>query len=369
MANVFINAFNLKVGGGKNILENYLKQLSDKNNRHQYFVLTPNYESYNHYSRKNITIVNIEKIYARNVFFIALYFFKFPRLLKKLKADLVFNFGDIIIPTTVSQIYFFDWAYAVYDEPYIWKGMSLKDKIVRKTKIFIIDRYIKNVQLIICQTSNMARRLQKKYGVEQIKVIPTPFGMTLSEKVNKNFSFSKGKKYFLYPASYATHKNFSIIYKLAELIKSKNLPFVIILTIDEKTASDFLCKVNLNQLTSIVNVGKLNGEEISQIYKSCDVLLFPSLLESYGLPYIESMVFEKPILTSDLDFAHAICGNAAFYFNPFDPESILEVMQNFQADPEVLINKIQNGKKIVQNLPNWKDVFLQFQEQIEILLK
>lgn len=367
--NILVNFYNSKIGGGKNILDNFTNEILSSNSlNHNWIILVP---SKNYYleNRKNVKFITIESIANNNIFFPLLYLYSLPKIIKSYKIDLVVNFGDVIIPTRIKQIYFFDWAYAVYDEPYIWERMSLKDKIVRKTKIFIIDRYIKNVQLIICQTSNMARRLHKKYGVEQIKVIPTPFGMTLSEKVNKNFSFSKGKKYFLYPASYATHKNFSIIYKLAELIKSKNLPFVIILTIDEKTASDFLCKVNLNQLTSIVNVGKLNGEEISQIYKSCDVLLFPSLLESYGLPYIESMVFEKPILTSDLDFAHAICGNAAFYFNPFDPESILEVMQNFQADPEVLINKIQNGKKIVQNLPNWKDVFLQFQEQIEILLK
>lgn len=368
MAKILINGLNLSIGGGKNILDNYIVKLFENELKNTYYVLTPNYQLYKNYSKEKLIVVDIKKIYKNNIFFIGLYFFKFPRLLNELKIDLIFNFGDVIIPTKTPQIFFFDWAYAVYAEPYIWLRMKAKDRLIRKTKVFLIDHYINKVKLTICQTSNIAQRLRQKYDISDLKIIPTPLGMSLPLQSDNNFNLPVGKKYFLYPAGYATHKNFQIIFKLGRLIEEKGLPFLIVLTIDEEIAVDFLEKVKENNLCSIFNVGKLKSDEIALLYKLCDAMLFPSLLESYGLPYIEAMAFGKPILTSDLDFAHAICADVAFYFDPFDPDSILNVMKRYDDDKIQLEEKIRRGKVIVETLPDWKEVFLQFEEQIEIIL-
>lgn len=125
-------------------------------------------------------------------------------------------------------------------------------------------------------------------------------------------------------------------------------------------------KYNLN---CIFNVGKVAGEFMPSLYQQCDVLLFPSLLETYGLPYIEAMAFDKPILTSDLDFAHAICNEIAYYFDPFNAESILNVMIHFSDDDIELKKRLNVGKKKIELLPDWQKVFLEFEEQIEIILK
>jgi len=45
-------------------------------------------------------------------------------------------------------------------------------------------------------------------------------------------------------------------------------------------------------------------------------------MECFSASYPEAMFMQKPILTSDLDFAHSICGDAAVYFDPLDPVSI-----------------------------------------------
>jgi glycosyltransferase involved in cell wall biosynthesis len=369
MANIFINALNLSIGGGKNILDNYIRELSIADLTHNYYVLTPNFNSYNRYSKDKLNIIDIESIYKYNIFFIGLYFFKFPLLLKKYKIDLVFNFGDIVIPTSVSQIYFFDWAYAVYSEEYVWRKMSVKDYFIRKTKIFLINKFMDKALLTIAQTKNIADRLMKKFSSQNVIIIPTPVGIYLSD--NNEFydlKLRRDKKYFFYPASYSTHKNFEIVLSLLKLIKEKNLPYVLVLTLDFEVASEFLEKIKSSNLDNVINLGKVNLELMPSLYKQVDALFFPSLLETYGLPYIEAMAFEKPILTSDLDFAQAICDDVAFYFDPFDAVSILNVMQHYDDDEIQLEERIRKGKAIVETLPHWKQVFLQFEEQIKIIL-
>ena len=51
-------------------------------------------------------------------------------------------------------------------------------------------------------------------------------------------------------------------------------------------------------------------------------MILPTLLESFSATYIEAMFHGKTILTSDLDFARDVCGEAAFYFDPLNPQSI-----------------------------------------------
>ena len=369
MANILINGLNLSIGGGKNILDNYIEQLFENNLNHTYFILTPNYQTYKRYSKERLIVVDIENNYKKNIFFIGLYFFRFSRLLKKLQIDLVFNFGDVIIPTRIPQIYFFDWAYAVYSEKYIWKGMSGKDFLLRKTKVFLIDRYIRSVQMVIAQTKNISNRLKLKYNIENVKVIPTPIGFDFSKSYcYKDFHLPENKQYFLYPATFSTHKNFDVLISLGELIKKENLPFLIVLTIDESVATDFIAKMKINKLDCIFNVGKIAGEYMPSLYQHCDVLLFPTLLETYGLPYIEAMAFEKPILTSDLDFAHTICDDVAYYFDPFNPKSILNIMKHFSDDDIELKKRLIAGKNKIKILPNWQQVFIAFEEEIEVIL-
>ena len=77
--------------------------------------------------------------------------------------------------------------------------MSVKDYVIRKTKIFLINRYANKAVLTIAQTQNIATRLIKKFKNQNVTIIPTPVGIDLSS--NKEFyslDLDKNKKYFFY---------------------------------------------------------------------------------------------------------------------------------------------------------------------------
>ena len=373
MNRVLINGVKANTGGGKAILNNYLELLCQKSDVSiKYYVLTPNAHEYSKYSAKHLEIVDVKSIYKRNIFFPLLYYIVLPNLLKKLKIDLIFNFGDVIIPTKIKQVYMFDWAYAVYPECPIWEKMCFKDKITRSLKVKLIRRYIGKTCCVTGQTNTICNRLKQQFGITQVKHVPNAVNLENFSGENTsehNFKLDSNKFNLLYISTFSPHKNFDILLPLAKYIKNKELPFKIILTLDSNNnaqAANYMGKVNEEKLESIItNLGHVDSSMIAALYQQGDALLMPTLLESYGLPYVEAMFHGKTVLTSDLDFAHDVCGDAAFYFDPFSAESILENIKEAYNNIELRNHKIEIGKDKIANLLTWGQVFEQYQSIIE----
>src|SRR5690606_19619774 len=106
-----------------------------------------------------------------------------------------------------------------------------------------------------------------------------------------------------------------------------------------------------NYSDNIINLGPVKIEEGPSLYKECDAVFLPTLLECFSASYPEAMIMEKPILTSDLSFARSICGNAALYFNPVDPsdaaEKIIKIIDDIGLQKEL----IEKGKERVKVFP------------------
>ena len=55
-------------------------------------------------------------------------------------------------------------------------------------------------------------------------------------------------------------------------------------------------------------------------------MFLPTLAECFSASYAEAMVMEKPIVTTDLGFARGICGPAAVYYEPANPQAAAEAI-------------------------------------------
>ena len=373
MANIFINGMKSKSGGGKSILNNYLALLRLHKTKDKYFVLTPDATEYIKYSCDFIEVIEINRLYKINILFPILYYIIMPRLFRNYNIDLVFNFGDIIIPTTLPQLYLFDWAYAVYPESIVWKKMDYHDYLMRKIKMFIILNYIKYATLVIAQTKNIKERLISIYNLERVIIVPNAVSLeNIDSGELYDFKLPKNKKKLLYLTYYYSHKNIEILIPLAMKIKEMALPYCIITTIERyehKHSKLFIDRIKNYKLDDIIiNVGNVKMPLVPSLYQQCDALFMPTLLESYGLPYFEAMYHGKTIFTSDLNFAKDVCGNAAFYFDPLDVNSIIYSISNAFKHNELCMNKIEEGKELLRKSLNWNEVFSIYQELLKNIL-
>lgn len=87
----------------------------------------------------------------------------------------------------------------------------------------------------------------------------------------------------------------------------------------------------------------MTDNEIFDIYSQADIISFPSIFEGFGLPIIEAQTVGRPVLTSDLSPMNEVAGNAAWYVDPYNVDSIREGFQCLIDSSSVRENLISLG--------------------------
>lgn len=87
-----------------------------------------------------------------------------------------------------------------------------------------------------------------------------------------------------------------------------------------------------NCLDRVHITGPISELDKAWYYKNCSAFIFPSKAEGFGLPVIEAMHFGKPVFLSKYTSLPEVGGDAAYYFDSFDPEHMQEVFKNGLLD-------------------------------------
>lgn len=71
-----------------------------------------------------------------------------------------------------------------------------------------------------------------------------------------------------------------------------------------------------------INGFELTPEEVFEAYNQCDILLFASTLEGFGMPILEAQTIGRPVITSNVTSMPEVAGEGACLVDPFDVSSI-----------------------------------------------
>lgn len=86
-----------------------------------------------------------------------------------------------------------------------------------------------------------------------------------------------------------------------------------------------------------------NDSELAGIYRAASVLICPSLYEGFGLPPLEAMACGCPAIVSNVASLPEVCGDAAYYIDPYDVENIADSLCRVSTDSEIRNAYIQKG--------------------------
>lgn len=365
---IFVNGLNAKTGGGKSILTNLLSLLSKNSMGKEFYVLVPDLSEYEDYKSEALRILGLSPVWVKNALFPLVNQIILPSMVKKLNCQIVFNLSDVPMPTKARQVFLFDWPYAVFPNSPVWKMMDFNSWIVRKSKLFFFKKYLKYVDLTIAQTPVMKMRLEKYYDLQNIEVVPNAVSVDSLRDESltfHNFGLKDGVN-LLYLTYYYTHKNIEILIPLAKKILSQGEPVNIITTISSEQhpmADRFLNEIQNQGLGKVINnIGPVSMKDVPALYNQVDGLLMPTLLESFSGCYVEAMFHNRPIFTSDLDFAKSVCGEAAYYFDPLNPQQIFEKIMEWKYDPKRGMEKIHAGQRILKEFMTWEKVLNRYMQ-------
>jgi glycosyltransferase involved in cell wall biosynthesis len=90
-------------------------------------------------------------------------------------------------------------------------------------------------------------------------------------------------------------------------------------------------------------LGFVDNEELAGLYRKASCFVYPSLYEGFGLPPLEAMACGCPVVTSDVASLPEVCGDAAYYINPYNVESIAEGIHKVLTDRNLRQNLIERG--------------------------
>lgn len=148
---------------------------------------------------------------------------------------------------------------------------------------------------------------------------------------------------FITVSAYYGHKNLEIIPEVLEELERRGrnqVQFVLTLKPEALQA-----KLGGDRGGRILNVGPIRPEECPTLYAECDALFLPTLAECFSASYPEAMVMDKPIITTDLGFAHSICGEAALYFEPKNAISAADAIERLLDDGGLRERLVEKGRQ------------------------
>jgi len=184
---------------------------------------------------------------------------------------------------------------------------------------------------VIVQQDWIRRAFQRLYPVRNV-IVAHPAVDIPKFRANTTERNSEAAYRFFYPAFPRTFKNAELALAAAQLLEESGFhDFELWLTFD---ASVNRCAAEIvkrfAQVRSVRWLGLLPRQQVFTRYAEADCLLFPSKLETWGLPITEFKATGKPILAADLAYAHETVGNyeQAAFFDVEKPAELANLMKS-----------------------------------------
>lgn len=296
----------------------------------------------------------------------------FGKLENQIKPDCVFTIGGPAYwRPTVPHLVGYNLPHYIYPESNFFRIISWRERLLwRLKKIILLNSFKSEADAYVVETDEVGQRLSRLLKTDKVITVSNslssyyfnPFGMK-----NKLPEKNRGEIRLLTLSAYYRHKNLSIIIKVIKELKKigiGNIKFI--LTIPQNIY-DLLFgdKYKLD----ILNVGPVKAGECPSLYKECDMVFLPTLLECFSAVYPEAMMMGKPILTSDLDFARSICDDAAEYFNPLNAKDIADKIVALVNNNKRQKELVAKGKIQLKQFKNAKEKAKAYLSICESLVK
>lgn len=127
---------------------------------------------------------------------------------------------------------------------------------------------------------------------------------------------------FLFVGGRTYYKNFPVVLEALKMVPESTL--LIAGKALEENEKQLISHYGLQERISVADA---SDEELKKLYASSSALIFPSLMEGFGLPILEAFAANCPVICSDIPVFHEVGGDAALYFPPDSPAALADAMR------------------------------------------
>ena len=140
----------------------------------------------------------------------------------------------------------------------------------------------------------------------------------------------------------APHKNIGLVMGLADRLATVGLKIAVVGGLDAKV---YRSNGGGADASNVLRLGKLSDGELAALLQTSLCLAFPSYVEGFGLPPLEAMALGCPVVASDRASLPEVCGDAALFASPVDPEAWFDRFVRLRSDRALRTWCIERGRE------------------------
>lgn len=159
--------------------------------------------------------------------------------------------------------------------------------------------------------------------------------------------WSKGDPYFLFVGSLHPRKNLErLVRAFAQFKKSSSNNLRLVITGGVYWKNEGLREAlgNLADKDDVIFTRRVDDNELHRIMGSAFALTYVPYFEGFGIPLVEAMACDVPIISSNVTAMPEVAGDAAEYCDPFSIDSIAEAMKKLAADENLRNDLVTKGR-------------------------
>lgn len=261
-------------------------------------------------------------------------------IIKNRKCKICFTvFGPSYLSLDIPEFTGFANPYVTNPGPYAFKNYTFFEKLIFGAIHKIKKHYLSRAKEFWVETATAQKGLAKALAIDiaKIHVVPNTINPLFIPSPNLP---AEAPLRFLYLSAYYKHKNHFFLIDVARELKNKypalKFKFVVSLPQHEFPYMELMRRAQHTGMAEhFETLGYLNVQECAQAYAECHVVFHPSLLEVFSATYLEAFAARRPLVVTDLDFAHEICGPGAIYFNPTSAEEAAQALYTAATDKQL----------------------------------
>ena len=352
-----INASNLIIGGGIQVGNAFIRELC-VHPEHEYFIVCSEQVARSLGDLKSfpdfiqLKVVPHQRLIDKLLRIIRINPF-LDRCVKEFSADAVFTiFGPSYWKPRVPHLCGYAKPQYIYLNSPFFKTISFSQRLRLNTLKWIhLNSFRNDSDMLVAENPDVSEKLSALCPHKKVVTVSSccnPIFDTPELQTEYKLPSFDGITLLTVAANYP-HKNLQILPQVATYLRSSHLDFKFrfVLSLLDKSLS-----VPDEMKDHFVFVGNIAVQQLPSFYRQSDFMILPTLLECFSASWIDAMKCNVPVLTSDLPFAHGICGDAAVYFNPMDPADIGEKINELANDKARQNELIERGKEQLTHFYN-----------------
>ena len=214
--------------------------------------------------------------------------------------------------------------------------------------------FAKKASRIVTVSEFSKNDIVKRYGIDSSKIDLVYNGAAegfkpVAENVQQSIreKYTGGAPYFLYIGALHPRKNLErLVRAFGQFRRRTDSKTKLVIAGGNYWKYEGLQRAveTLEDKNEIVFTGRLPEDDLYKITASARALAYVPYFEGFGIPIVEAMACDVPVITSEITSMPEVAGDAALYADPFSEESIADALIAMDKDPALRESLIAKAK-------------------------